>query len=252
MSLFCRWFFKHVARKNQQPGLFKWNIGWKWVNVCLEMPFTKNVDCLETSQLFCIANHLIGFCTILVLAKSCFLTKYCNFVNVPKSVSGIDLFRCECKFKIFFFLLKCHVWNTPFSFTVVQKVSLNDSLGLKLFMFFLGILKIYSQINYLKDYLFLIEIWTERALFQKAVFLHVTSRTVWNCFLTCNYLPQIITCIRHIKPLSLSFITSTSISSSSPFTKKLTFYPSSVTSRTFGMAQLKNCFTLHQTWWDNI
>ena len=148
MSLFHRWFFKHFASKNQLPGLFKWKIGWKWVNFCLEMPFTKNVDGLETSQLFCIANHLTGFCTILVLDKRCFWTEYGNFVTVPKSVSGIDLFRYECKLKIFFFLLKCHVRNTAFSFTVVENVSLNDSLGLKLFVFFLGILKIYSQRNY--------------------------------------------------------------------------------------------------------
>ena len=36
-------------------------------------------------------------------------------------------------------------------------------------------------------------------------------------------MPQIITCIRHIKPLSLSFITSNFISSSLPFTLKINF-----------------------------
>ena len=129
-----------------------------------------------------------------------------------------------------------HVRNTPFSFTVAQKFILNDSLVLKLFVFFLDTLKIYPQRNYVQDYLFFIEIWTERALFQKAAFLHVMSGTVWNSFLTCNYLSQIITCIRHIKLLSLSFITSTVISSSFPSYTKLTFYPSSVMSGTFGMA----------------
>ena len=152
MSLFHMCFFKHFADKNQQPGLFKWNIGWKWVNACLEMPFTKNVDHLETSQLFCITNHLTGFCIIRVLTERFFWTEYSKFANVPKSVSGIDLLRYECKLAILFsFEVSClerHVRNTPFSFTVAQKFILNDSLVFKLFVFFLDILKIYSQRNY--------------------------------------------------------------------------------------------------------
>ena len=67
----------------------------------------KNVDSLETGPLFCTANHLTGFCIIRVLTERCFSTKYTKFVNVPKSVSGTDLFRYECKLVIFFFLLKC-------------------------------------------------------------------------------------------------------------------------------------------------
>ena len=148
MSLFHRRIFKHFASKNQQLGLFKWNFGWKWVNVCLKIPFTKNVVSLETSQLFCIANHLTGFCIVRVLTERFFWADYSKFGNVPKSVSGIDHFRYECKLMIFFFILKCHIQNTPFSFTVAQKFILNDSLVFKLFIFFLDILKIYSQRNY--------------------------------------------------------------------------------------------------------
>ena len=113
-------FLQHFASKNQLPDLFKWNIGWKWVNVCLKIPFTKNVDSLETSQLFCIVDHLTGFCIIRVLTERFFLTKYSKFFNIPKSVSGIDLFRYEFKLVIFFpFEVLCpvrHVRNTPFSF----------------------------------------------------------------------------------------------------------------------------------------
>ena len=69
MLLFRRCFFKHFASQNQRPGLFKWSIGWKWVNARLEIPFTKNVDGLETSQLFCITNHLTSFCIIRVLTE---------------------------------------------------------------------------------------------------------------------------------------------------------------------------------------
>ena len=53
--------------------------------------------------------------------------------------------------------------------------------------------------------------------------MHVTSRTVWNCFLTCNYFLQIITSIRHIKRLYLSFITYTFVSSSLTFIWKINF-----------------------------
>ena len=116
-----------------------------------------------------------------------------------------------------------HVRNTPFSFTVAQKIILNDSLVFKLFVFFLVTLKIYSQRNYVWDYLFFIDIWTDRALSGKATFLHVTSGTAWSCFLTCNYLLQIITCIRHIKFLSLSFITYTFVGSSLPVIWKINF-----------------------------
>ena len=111
MSLFDRCFYKDFASKNQQSGLFKWNIGWKWVNVCLKIPFTKNVVSLETWQLFCIANHFTGFSMIRVLTERFLWAEYSKFGNVPKSVSGIDLFRYECKLVIFFFLLKCHVRN---------------------------------------------------------------------------------------------------------------------------------------------
>ena len=109
MLLFHRCFVKHFASKNQQPGLFKQNIGWKWVNASYEIPLTKNVDGLETSQLFCIRNHLTGFCITRILSEKFFWTEYSKFANVPKSVSGIDLFRCECKIVIFYLLLKCHV-----------------------------------------------------------------------------------------------------------------------------------------------
>ena len=83
------------------------------VTIFFELPFTKNVDCFETSQMFCIANlnNLTGFCIIRVLTERCFLTDYSNFFNVPKSVSGIDLFRYECKLVIFFSPLKCHVFS---------------------------------------------------------------------------------------------------------------------------------------------
>ena len=111
MSLFYRCFFKHFVRRNQQLGFFKWNIGWKWVNACLKIPFTKNMVSLETSQLFCIANHLTGFCIKRVLTERFFWTEYSKFGNVPKSVSDIDLFKYECKLTIFFFLLKCCIRN---------------------------------------------------------------------------------------------------------------------------------------------
>ena len=58
-----------------------------------------------------IANHLSSFCLIRVLTKNCFWTESSKFANVPKSVSGIDLFRYECKLVIFFSPLKCHVRN---------------------------------------------------------------------------------------------------------------------------------------------
>ena len=80
---------------------------------CSEIPFTKNVIDLETSQLICILNHLTSFCLRRVLTKNCFWTESIKFINVPKSVSGIDLFsfRYECKLRIFFSPLKCHVRN---------------------------------------------------------------------------------------------------------------------------------------------
>ena len=64
--------------------MFKWNIGWKWVDICFQIPFTKNVVSLETSQMFCIANHLTSFCLIRVLTKSCFWTESSKCVNIPK------------------------------------------------------------------------------------------------------------------------------------------------------------------------
>ena len=104
------------------------------------------------------------------------------------------------------------------------KIYFEWQLRLQTFGFFLDILKIYSQLWKLCLILpFFIEIWTERGLFQKSAFLHVTSGTVWNCFLTCNYLLQIITCIKRIKLLSLSFITYTFISWSLPFIYKINF-----------------------------
>ena len=85
-----------------------------------------------------IANHLSSFCLITVLTKNCFWTKSSKFVNVLKSVLGIDLFRYECKLVIFFSPLKCYVRNVPFSFAVAQKFILNDSLVLKFLVFFSG------------------------------------------------------------------------------------------------------------------
>ena len=48
-----------------------WNIGWNWVDVYLEIPFFKYVDCFEilTSQLFFIANYLTGFCIVRLLTE---------------------------------------------------------------------------------------------------------------------------------------------------------------------------------------
>ena len=152
---------------------------------------------LETSQPFCIANHLTSFFLIRVLPKNCFWTEPSKCVDVPKSVSGIDLFRYECKLALFFSPLKScpkrHVQNTPFSFAVAPKLILNDSSVLKFFVFFLDILKLYSQSNYVSDCLFFIENWTERALFKIAAFLLVTSGTISNCFLNPNFLSQIMT-----------------------------------------------------------
>ena len=53
--------------------------------------------------------------------------------------------------------------------------------------------------------------------------MHVTSGTVWNCFLTYKYFLQIITCIRYIKRLYLPFITYTFVSSSLNFIWKINF-----------------------------
>ena len=152
MSLFCRCFFTNFT-KNKLSGLFKWKIGWKWVNICFETPFTKNVVGLETSQLICIANHLSSFCLIRVLTKNCFWTKSSKFVNVLKSVSGIDLFRYECKLVILFSpfevsRLEQHIRNTPFSFAVVQKFILNDSSVLNVFVLFSGYIEDLSTKKY--------------------------------------------------------------------------------------------------------
>ena len=99
---------------------------------------------------------------------------------------------------------------------------LNDSWVFKRIVFFLDILKIYSRKKLCLNYLFFIEIWTKRAV-SKSSFLHVPSRTVWDCCVTHNLLWQIIACIRNIKPLSFSFINSIFISSSLPFTYKINF-----------------------------
>ena len=97
--------------RNKLLDLFKWNIGWKWIKVYLDIPFTNNVHGLETSQLFCIANHLTSFCLIRVVTERFFWRESSKFVNVTKSVSDIDLFIYECKLVIFFSPLKCHVQN---------------------------------------------------------------------------------------------------------------------------------------------
>ena len=89
MSLFHWFFFKHFASKNQLPGLFKWKIGWKWVYVCLEIHFTKNVDGLKTSQLFCIANYLTGFWLITVLTERYFWTEYSKFAMFQKVIQAL-------------------------------------------------------------------------------------------------------------------------------------------------------------------
>ena len=60
--------------------------------------------------------------------------------------------------------------------------------------------------------------------------MHVTSGTIWNCFLNPNFLSQIITYIRNTKPLSPLLLFHLY-----PLHRKLTFYTSSVTSGTFGM-----------------
>ena len=67
----------------------KYNIGWKRVNVGLETPFTKNMDSLETSQLFCIAVDLTGFWIISVLSERCFWTdlKLLMFEKVFQTVN---------------------------------------------------------------------------------------------------------------------------------------------------------------------
>ena len=114
MSLFHWCFFTHFASKNQLPGFYKQSIGYKLVNACLEIPFTKNFDGLKTSLLFYIENHWTGFCVIRVFPKRCFGTEYRKFVNVSRSVSGIHLFRCECNLVVFFFFLKSHVQNVTF------------------------------------------------------------------------------------------------------------------------------------------
>ena len=59
--------------------------------------------------------------------------------------------------------------------------------------------------------------------FKKQLFFCVSCPEQYETFLTCNYLLQIITCIRHIKLLFLSFITYTFISSSLPFIQKINF-----------------------------
>ena len=59
--------------------------------------------------------------------------------------------------------------------------------------------------------------------FKKQLFFCVSCLEQYETFLTCNYLLQIITCIRHIKLLFLSFITYTFISSSLPFIQKINF-----------------------------
>ena len=145
MSLFHRCFFTHFVSKSKLLGLFKWNIDWEWVNICLEIPFTKNGVGLETSQLFCIANHLSSFCLIRSLTKKCFWIESGKFVNVPKSFQALN-------FRFSFPLWSVtSVSSSPehsFSFTVAQNFILNRSLVLKLFVFFLDILNIYSQRKY--------------------------------------------------------------------------------------------------------
>ena len=50
------------------------------------MPFTKNVNGLETSQLFCIANHLTGFC--IYNMSSCWNPKHLN--NLTERIKKIE------------------------------------------------------------------------------------------------------------------------------------------------------------------
>ena len=40
--------------------------------VCLEIPFSGSLYCIETSQLSCVANQLTGFCGVRVFTKRCF------------------------------------------------------------------------------------------------------------------------------------------------------------------------------------
>ena len=70
-SFFCGCFFTHFASKNQWPG-FSINGTLFGKYHCLEILFTKNVDCLETSQLFCIAKLFTGFSIIRVLTERYF------------------------------------------------------------------------------------------------------------------------------------------------------------------------------------
>ena len=111
---------------------------------CLEISFTKNVDGLETSQLFCIAHHWTGFCLEFLLkgvfeqskvSSLMFQKVFQALISSDMNVNLWFLFSFEVAHP------ECHVQNTPFAFTIAQKFILNDCLVFKLFVFFLDILK---------------------------------------------------------------------------------------------------------------
>ena len=134
MSLFHRWFFKHFASKNQLPGWFKWSIGLKWVNVCLECLSLKTWTVWKPAK--CFALQIIW----LISVQYEFLLKGVSEQSIVILLMFQKVFHALISSDMnvnlrFFFLLKSHVPNVT-SGTLRKKVSLNNSWGLKLFAFF--------------------------------------------------------------------------------------------------------------------
>ena len=61
--------FSHILLKTNCLVCLNGTLAENGLISCFEIPFTKNVVSLETSQLFCITNHLTSFCLIIVLTK---------------------------------------------------------------------------------------------------------------------------------------------------------------------------------------
>ena len=194
----------------------------------MEIPFTKNFDGLKTSLLFYIENHWTGFCVIRVFPKRCFGTEYRKFVNVSRSVSGIHLFRCECNLVVFFFFLKSHVQNVTFGklpFYLLWPKNVSWMIASNFLCFFL----IYWRFMH-KEITFKIIYYSQKFglkehLFKSQLFC-ISRLEQYGTVLSPKFLSQILTSIRHITTLSLSFIISNFISSSLSFTKKINFLSS--------------------------
>ena len=148
-----------------------------------------------------------------------FLVSLLMFEKVFQALISSDM-NVNLRFSFPFWSVTCKLSSLEHSLFIYcsPKIYFEWQFSLKTFYVFSGYIEhLFTKKLWLR-LLFLQKIWTERALFKIAAFLHVTSRTVWNCFSTPNFLSRIVTYIRCVKPLSLSFSISTFINSLLPFT----------------------------------